>query len=428
MKHILTILLCLFAAVSYGEDFVKGDLQYTITTRTGGPKTVEVSKINNYNSNLSLTIPSTVTDYHNTTYSVTSIADNAFEGRSNIKEVTMSDEIYQIGRYAFKDCTNLVKITISGNVKEIREGTFWGCTDLQSISGCKYLQTIEDFACYNCGRLQTDFIYSTVKEIGEGAFMNCRSLSKLDMEKTGIKTISKQCFKGCSELSRVILPENLSIIEDEAFAGCTYLTYYYGQHEDLILKNITKIGDKAFQDCSQMSDVYFFSDNPQSINISTDNAFPTGMTLHVPIEYTDDYMQLNWVKQYFGNNVKRFCTNIESISFTNTKEYITADINGEATLQLTPQVLPDYITNDILVWEIHSSLGKVTVDENGVVTFKEPGMTGIVCGSYGLNTTARCDVICWANGIVKVGNNYYHISGDEAAVANCFRNRYAMWS
>ncbi len=65
--------------------------------------------------------------------SVTSIADNAFQGCSILESVSIPASVTSISRDAFSGCTSLVSIRIPSSVTEIGGGAFADCTSLVSI-------------------------------------------------------------------------------------------------------------------------------------------------------------------------------------------------------------------------------------------------------------------------------------------------------
>ena len=112
-----------------------------------------------------------------------------------------------------------------------------------------------------------------VTSIGEEAFMDNTSLVSINMPDV-ITKISVRAFKNCTNLSEInSLPNNLVIIEEEAFSG-TNLT------EITIPDGVTSIGERAFANCSNLTSVTI----PTSETYVAENAFEgcDGLIIYVP--------------------------------------------------------------------------------------------------------------------------------------------------
>lgn len=106
------------SGLEIGYEEAVGNLVYVVT----GTDTVEVKEFDTPKS--SLVIPSSVVieDY---TFKVTTVAANAFKGDSDIKKLTIGDNVTGIGKNAFFKCTSLKKITIkSSSIKSIGKKAF----------------------------------------------------------------------------------------------------------------------------------------------------------------------------------------------------------------------------------------------------------------------------------------------------------------
>ncbi len=173
--------------------------------------------------------------------SVTELSRSAFEGCSNLKSITIPDSVTTIGDGAFFGCTNLTNITIPDSVTTIGEAAFGECSSLTSI-------TIPD----------------GVTSIGEAAFGCCSSLTSIEVAVDNpvyhsagnclIDTKKKTILAG---LQNSVIPDDDSVtaIGDNAFAGCTGLTSI------TIPKNITKIELNPFIDCG-LTSIEVAADNP----------------------------------------------------------------------------------------------------------------------------------------------------------------------
>lgn len=106
---------------------------------------------------------------------------NAFEGCSNLSEVSIPSTINELGKYAFAK-TQIKKIIIPKGVTKIPRFCFSNCTELEEVYLPEGLQVIEDNAFDNCEKLQKINIPETVQKIGNFAFKNCKSLSALSIK------------------------------------------------------------------------------------------------------------------------------------------------------------------------------------------------------------------------------------------------------
>ena len=154
MRKLFFLFVALLATTTlWAYDFQSGDLYYNITSET----TVEVTCDHYYNNLTTAIIPSTVT-YNGTTYSVTSIGENAFQYCGTLASVTIPNSVTSIGGYAFECCSTMVSMTIPESVKSIGDHAFGFCHGLKSIT-----------------------IPNSVTSIGHGAFYYCSSLEYLSI-------------------------------------------------------------------------------------------------------------------------------------------------------------------------------------------------------------------------------------------------------
>ncbi|WP_310560685.1 Ig-like domain-containing protein, partial [Flavobacterium sp.] len=123
MKKI--ILLMLFASLGWqhmlAQDFIYDGLAYNITSTT----TVEVADQNGFAEG-DIVIPSQVTN-DNVLYSVTYIADNAFNDCGNLNSVIIPNSVTNIGYAAFVFCFGLTSITLPNSITSIGDYAFYNC-------------------------------------------------------------------------------------------------------------------------------------------------------------------------------------------------------------------------------------------------------------------------------------------------------------
>lgn len=160
--------------------------------------TAEVTKENCVEG--SVTIPSKVV-IDGKTYSVVSIADNAFKNCKGLTNITIPSSVVKIGTDAFAN-SGLTTIELPSSITSIGFGLFLACSDLVSVK-----------------------IPSSVESIGESAFVDCTSLTNLELS-SSVKTIGVMAFYGCKNLDLVIDNSEDNVeVRPQAFQNCKSVTW-----------------------------------------------------------------------------------------------------------------------------------------------------------------------------------------------------------
>ena len=294
-RLLLTLTALLLALSSWANGTEIDGIHYELDSST---KTASVTYTgsssdsdNSYSGDI--TIPASV-NYSGTTYSVTSIGNEAFLGCTGLTSITIPSSVTSIGNWAFCRCSSLTSITIPNSVTSIGNYAFCECTGLTSIA-----------------------IPSSVTSISYGAFADCSSLTSIKVEAGNtkydsrdncnaiIETASNTLVAGCKTTT---IPESVTSIGDEAFYGCTGLTSI------TIPSSVKSIGDWAFDGCTGLTSITACKMEPSEYNCSTIafyNVPYSSVTLYVPSGSASAYKALApWSK--FSNIVETDLTSIQT--------------------------------------------------------------------------------------------------------------------
>ena len=130
------------------------------------------------------------------------------------------------------------KLTAAGETAKIH-------LDLSQTTG---LTSIDRIAFDGCSGLTSVEIPSSVTSIDSGAFRDCSGLTSVEIP-AGVTSIGTSAFYGCSGLTSVEIPAGVTWIGDHAFGGCSGLTSVE------IPSSVTSIGSSAFYGCSGLTSV-----------------------------------------------------------------------------------------------------------------------------------------------------------------------------
>lgn len=286
----------------------------------------------------------------------TTIHDNALDGCSNIKNITIPSSITEIGSAAFGDCcfetVNIPDLTawfninftdywsnpmyysgsglylnnelitelvVPENVTEIKDFVMSGCSDLEKLTINDNVVSIGDGAFSSCSDLKEITIPDSVTKIGYDAFFNTayylddtnwfddvlyidNHLIKCNntkigecIIKDGTKNIADCAFNACSKITDVTIPNSVLNIGFRAFDYCEEL-------ETVKLGNeISSIADEAFAYCKKLKSISL----PDSISYIGDSAFCHCYTLE-DIEIPENITNIT-------SGVFMSCTNLKSV-------------------------------------------------------------------------------------------------------------------
>ena len=154
--------------------------------------------------------------------SITTIANFAFYGCSELKNVTIPNSVTNIENYAFHECGALTSMEIPSSVTTIKSFAFAYCDGLTNIVISDGVTSIGPSAFTECYELKSVVIPDSVTSIGYSAFYGCIALNNLTIG-NGVKTIGSSAFTACA-LTSIEVPSSVVSIGGGAFSGCSGLT------------------------------------------------------------------------------------------------------------------------------------------------------------------------------------------------------------
>jgi len=167
--------------------------------------------------------------------------------------------VTSIGWGAFIECSGLTSITLPSNLTSIENSVFLQCTSLTSITIPSSMTAIGEEAFYWCYNLKSITITGSATSIGKRAFYGCSGLTSINVDKdnrayssvdgvffnkaqstliqyprakqggtytipNNVTTIGVEAFAGCVGLTSITIPGSVKLVEEEAFFYCVNLT------------------------------------------------------------------------------------------------------------------------------------------------------------------------------------------------------------
>jgi hypothetical protein len=165
---------------------------------------------------------------------VTSIGRFAFSGCFGLTNVVLPSSVTSIDLNSFSRCSRLPDIAIPEGVTRIGEQAFEGCVVLTNISvavgnpaycsvdGVLFNRDEALLIQYPAKKKGAYDIPFGVTRIGDEAFRGCDELTHVVIPDS-VRHVGVMTFSGCSSLTNVVVPDSVIRMDDFIFEGCATL-------------------------------------------------------------------------------------------------------------------------------------------------------------------------------------------------------------
>ncbi|EAX96909.1 surface antigen BspA-like [Trichomonas vaginalis G3] len=209
------------------------------------------------NVQTSVTIPSECTTVSDSVFKSSSIQNIQFSGSS---EMTIGKEVFLE--------SSVRTVSFPASLKSLGTGCFKNCLELTTITFTGTMITEIPVECFwNCPKLKTITLPTSIQIINKYAFYGCTSISDIGLDKTNLKQILEETFKG-SSLSIAILPSSTTFLDSQCFfntkvtkfsAPCDIPKSCFLSSESIesvdIRQGCVTINDNAFDSCTSLVSV-----------------------------------------------------------------------------------------------------------------------------------------------------------------------------
>ena len=173
---------------------------------------------------------------------VTRVESKAFSYCPSLTSLNIPQSLTIIEESAFQRCNGLTSINVAGNnpkfhsagnclIETERKTLVLGCRN-SVIPADDSVEKIGSYAFSGCSNLTSITIPGNVTIIGRGAFQDSGLISIIFSD--GVVEFKEGAFAGCSNLTSIVFPKSVGMIENGAFYNCNRLTkvYYCGLISD----------------------------------------------------------------------------------------------------------------------------------------------------------------------------------------------------
>lgn len=235
---------------------------------------------------------------------VTDIGSGALNFSTNLRTVTIPQEVAYIRSLAFAGCIMLDAVVVPSGVTEIGEIAFGWCQHAKAIclpGGLTALKTGALRQCIAVKRISVpEGVTALAQQVFSGlntaevisipdtitgavgalAFERCCKVETLNIP-VGVTSIGGSAFKCCYNLKHIELPEGVTTIGQMAFSSC------FGFEDFIIPSTVTRIDGFAFLYNDGMNTFHVRATTPPTLEATAFTESLPGLTIYVP--YSADH-------------------------------------------------------------------------------------------------------------------------------------------
>ena len=187
--------------------------------------------------------------------SLGSIEEEAFWGCDGLTKLVIPDGVTAIGKSAFGYCENMEWIILPQSVKQIGTDAFRFCRNLKIYAESKKKPAGWGKlfgGSFNPDKRPVQWDYKHADpwgkefDVKEGVLRRYRGKAEIVEVPYGVAKVGAGAFKNNRELLRVIFPNTVTEIADEAFIGCD------GLQSIVYAERLQRIGSGAFSGCKEL--------------------------------------------------------------------------------------------------------------------------------------------------------------------------------
>ena len=305
---------------------------------------------------------------------ITRIGSWSMDNMLYLEELILPDSLVEIEYNAFSYCYDLVKVTLGKNMQVFGDRVFFDCFRLAEIVnnssihldigseeyGCVaqfakliisadgtktykdgefiYIDTPDNFRFLQEGDKYTIIDYNGNDEIVElpvaindskfDIYLLGNTRLKRVIVPEGITQIEENAFNACTNLVEVVLPESLLAIGESAFYDCTALKKVN------IPSQVTQIPFQCFRNCSSLEEIII----PNGVTYIGDSAFEGTALKSIAIPDSVTYVRdgafnncAELTSVYIGSGLSNFssstfsgCPNLNTLEFSSENNYFTS--------------------------------------------------------------------------------------------------------